>query len=391
VSAAAAAIRARLGAVSPGSALPAPRPLVADPLPPLTGPPDGSATEGTAGGSGRVDPSVAAVVCRGSVFHACAAVDGGYTDASELRRDGGAAAVTMAALARVAAGEGAASPGDASPDDASLDDAVSAFAGLMGAGASLSAVTFVTPELGRWSTVGGLGVMVDELTIGVARLGVPVTVVSPFYDRDKKGRPDYLRADRILFTGRVVTVTTGPRTVRLGLHAGLVRGVRLLFLHNADVFPAPYPALGPEAQTAQLAVFGKACLQALCDVAGAEARGEGLFVPGHGPEAGPTTAGVSGPLSDAEWLAGLAAFSGHTRPSVVVTNDWFTGLVPAYARAGHFGRWFDGSDFLHICHNLDPSYEGRIYPGDKVSRNRRRHRRRHRHRPRPPTNLTPLP
>jgi glycogen synthase len=50
---------------------------------------------------------------------------------------------------------------------------------------------------------------------------------------------------------------------------------------------------------------------------------------------------------------------------VVVTNDWFTGLVPAYARCGHFGRWFDGTDILHICHNLDPSYEGRMYPGPK--------------------------
>lgn len=49
-------------------------------------------------------------------------------------------------------------------------------------------------------------------------------------------------------------------------------------------------------------------------------------------------------------------------PSVVVTNDWFAGLVPAYARNGFFGTTFAGTKFIHIVHNLDPSYEGRQYP-----------------------------
>jgi hypothetical protein len=31
---------------------------------------------------------------------------------------------------------------------------------------TLGSIVFITPELGRWSTVGGLGVMVDELTQG---------------------------------------------------------------------------------------------------------------------------------------------------------------------------------------------------------------------------------
>jgi hypothetical protein len=35
----------------------------------------------------------------------------------------------------------------------------------------LGPIVFCTPELGRWSTVGGLGVMVDELAIGLAALG----------------------------------------------------------------------------------------------------------------------------------------------------------------------------------------------------------------------------
>lgn len=35
----------------------------------------------------------------------------------------------------------------------------------------LGPIVFCTPEIGRWSTVGGLGVMVDELAIGLAELG----------------------------------------------------------------------------------------------------------------------------------------------------------------------------------------------------------------------------
>jgi len=35
----------------------------------------------------------------------------------------------------------------------------------------LGPIVFCTPELGRWSTVGGLGVMVDELSYGLALLG----------------------------------------------------------------------------------------------------------------------------------------------------------------------------------------------------------------------------
>ena len=45
---------------------------------------------------------------------------------------------------------------------------------------------------GHRSTVGGLGVMVDELTVGLASLGARVAVVSPFYHRDRKGRTEYV-------------------------------------------------------------------------------------------------------------------------------------------------------------------------------------------------------
>lgn len=59
----------------------------------------------------------------------------------------------------------------------------------------LGPLVFCTPELGRWSTVGGLGVMVDELSVGLAALGQQVIVISPYYDRNRRGETGYLSKD----------------------------------------------------------------------------------------------------------------------------------------------------------------------------------------------------
>ena len=56
----------------------------------------------------------------------------------------------------------------------------------------LGPVAFITPELGRWSTTGGLGVMIDELSIGLAQLGEEVICISPYYERNRKGETGYL-------------------------------------------------------------------------------------------------------------------------------------------------------------------------------------------------------
>ena len=49
------------------------------------------------------------------------------------------------------------------------------------------------------------------------------------------------------------------------------------------------------------------------------------------------------------------------KPSIVLTNDWFTGLAAAYKKSGYFGDYYDNSKFLHIAHNLGDAYQGRIY------------------------------
>ncbi len=49
-------------------------------------------------------------------------------------------------------------------------------------------------------------------------------------------------------------------------------------------------------------------------------------------------------------------------PSIIATNDWMCGFVSAYVKVGKYSGVFDGTKFMHIVHNLDPLYEGRLYP-----------------------------
>ena len=60
----------------------------------------------------------------------------------------------------------------------------------------LGPICFITPELGRWSTVGGLGVMVDELSQGLTSIGQEVLMISPYYNQNSKGNTNYLSNER---------------------------------------------------------------------------------------------------------------------------------------------------------------------------------------------------
>lgn len=254
---------------------------------------------------GRINVKTAAVLVRSALFLAT------QENFSGIHPDAGQCDSTliMQALIRI------------SNDSASrsYEGCVNEFAKKIVTLNDASPIVFVTPELGKWSTVGGLGVMVDELTVGLAQLGPNVTVVSPYYDVDRKGRKDYLRPDGILYTGKNIGVWVGHERLEFGIHEGVVNGVRLLFLHNPLIFPKPYPGLDAWFQVRVMSAMAKATLEVLC-----------------------------------QW---------SLIPRVVVTNDWFTGLVSAYARRPEcFGTVFLETDFIHIAHNLDPSYEGRLYP-----------------------------
>lgn len=49
-------------------------------------------------------------------------------------------------------------------------------------------------------------------------------------------------------------------------------------------------------------------------------------------------------------------------PDLIITNDWYSALIPAYIRNKTFGNVFQHTKTYHIIHNFHPSYEGRLYP-----------------------------
>lgn len=179
-------------------------------------------------------------------------------------------------------------------------------------------IVFVCPELGKWSTAGGLGVMVDELTQDLAELGCDVHVISPYYNRNRRGEHGYLAADGIHWVQNIHT-WVGAERVEVGIHEGWINGVHLLFMHNIHYFPHIYPSGSPQYQLKTIVLMAKAALETLCRM--------------------------------------------KLIPSMIVTNDWSTGLVAAYAkRANSFDTTFHGTTFVHLIHNLGDGYQGLIWP-----------------------------
>lgn len=88
----------------------------------------------------------------------------------------------------------------------------------------LGTIVFITPELGKFSTVGGLGVMVDELSQGLAELGEDVIMISPFYERNRIGETDYLKKDNIHHM-KNIDIFLGDGKYVLGIHKGFINGV----------------------------------------------------------------------------------------------------------------------------------------------------------------------
>ena len=88
----------------------------------------------------------------------------------------------------------------------------------------------------------------------------------------------------------------GDGTYTVGLHYGKVKEVHQFFLHNPIIFPHSYADGDARFTIQQLALMAKATLEVFCFT--------------------------------------------KKIPSIIVTNDWFTALVPAYPKHGHFGEVF---------------------------------------------------
>ncbi|KAK8803691.1 hypothetical protein WA158_001385 [Blastocystis sp. Blastoise] len=184
----------------------------------------------------------------------------------------------------------------------------------------LGPIVFITPELGKWSTVGGLGAIVDILTRAIARQNQDVYVISPYYDTDRKGNHDYLKGDQILYVRNIDVPLGRDEHIKVGIHEGRLENVHFFFFHYAECFMRPYPGGDPAFMMRFQKVISLISLEIILQF--------------------------------------------NVKPAVIVSNDWPTALIPAYGRLFYPKTPLADASFFHIFHNLDVNYEGRIYPND---------------------------
>jgi starch synthase len=182
---------------------------------------------------------------------------------------------------------------------------------------ALGPIFFVAPELGPFSKVGGLSTMVWDLAKELVHLGLDIHVISPYYNVSPKGETGYLAKYGIEY--RMVIEIYCPAKVEVGIHYGVVDGVKCWFLHNYSYFAAPYQTGSASFRLQTLVIMARASLELCCQ--------ERII------------------------------------PSLFITNDSVTGMTAAYARHS-FGNVFNGSRFIHIFHNLGTGYAGKIWPSD---------------------------
>ena len=175
-------------------------------------------------------------------------------------------------------------------------------------------ICFVTPEIGSWTTIGGLGVMIDELTQCLAKLGQEIIVISPYYHLDKNGKSDYLENDENGFIYINDLEIKIDKNYTFKIYFGKKNQIKYYFIYNKDVFPEAYHQGSTHENIMRLALFGQVPLELLCSI--------------------------------------------QTIPSVIVTNDWSTGFLPAYGKGKKYHGIFKFCSFLHIVHNLEEGYQG---------------------------------
>ena len=125
----------------------------------------------------------------------------------------------------------------------------------------LGPIVFTCPELGRFSTAGGLGVMVDELSQGLVNIGQEVWVISPYYERNKHGQTGYLTDDPANINWVFnIDIQVGPEKHTYGVHRGYENGVHLIFLHCPHLLPHIYADGRGNWIIKQLVGWGKGCL-----------------------------------------------------------------------------------------------------------------------------------
>ena len=180
----------------------------------------------------------------------------------------------------------------------------------------LGPICFITPEMENFTSYGQIGKTVDDLSKGLCSLGQDIIIISPYYYENFDGKTIDLESKDMNFKYIQDLSISLDGNYTFGIHYGINNdGIKYYFIENKELFPKLYPSFNTPETIRQIACFSKACLQLLCDA--------------------------------------------NIVPSIIVTNDWFSGLTAAYGK-DTFGDYFKSTKFIHLCHNLEPAFQGKL-------------------------------
>lgn len=224
--------------------------------------------------------------------------------------------------------------------DASAPEAIRSLLMTYGIGE----VVFTTPE-GSHAAAGGLAQVISGLPPELCRAGIPVTVITPLYNYENGNK--HASAQHLLEHGiqlgneRVAPRYVGSITVNLGptyyqgttfhrrppsalpIKVFLAQSgrLRVFLLANASVFDRLYQPVYADEQLRRAVAFSRATLET------------------------------------------IATSHFGIRPSAIISNDWMTACVPAFAALDpHYQSvpWLKSAKTIHMIHNGGADYHGRL-------------------------------
>lgn len=148
--------------------------------------------------------------------------------------------------------------------------------------------------------------------------GFRCNVISPYYNENIEGHTDYLKKYGIEFERNIEVFVSKP--YKIGVHRGVIENVKCWFIHHFELFSKPYPQGSNSYKFDIMLTIADACLEMIYQ----------FF---------------------------------EKMPCLIVTNDWLTGLIPAFAKI-RFEDTFGNIIFMHTIHCLEQGYRGKIYQKD---------------------------
>lgn len=205
-------------------------------------------------------------------------------------------------------------------------------------------VVFATPE-GPHAAAGGLAQVISGLPIELCRAGVPVSVITPIYSYENGNK--HSSAQRTLSQGimldgeKVNPVYVGAVTVHVGptyysgttwtcrqptalpikVYLAQKGNLRVFLLSNSSVFDRLYQPVYADEQLRRAIVLSRATLETI------------------------TTSHFG------------------IRPSALISNDWTTACIPAFAALDdryQSVQWLRDCKTIHMIHNGGADYHGRL-------------------------------